>query len=249
MTSRTELGSAVMKRIAKEIQALVQKPMDDIQVIPNDHDLRDIQAWIRGPADTPYEAGFFKIRLVLTDDFPQKPPKGYFMTKIFHPNVATNGEICVNTLKKDWKVDLGFAHVLMVIKCLLIEPNPESALNEEAGKLLLEEYQSYAKRARLYTNIHAKAGAKEYLQLEKDHPPASKTDLPTKRTEHVLTPSAVSNTISSPIDGKTPNTSANTNDRKRPLEETTEQRNKHIRLDENKKKLTLTDKKRTLRRL
>jgi hypothetical protein len=39
---------------------------------------------------------------------------GYFLTKIFHPNVAKNGEICVNTLKKDWKEDLGFRHILLV---------------------------------------------------------------------------------------------------------------------------------------
>ena len=35
-------------------------------------------------------------------------------------------------------------------------PNPESALNEEAGKLLLEDYEEYASRAKLYTEIHAK---------------------------------------------------------------------------------------------
>ena len=38
------------------------------------------------------------------------------MTKIFHPNVANNGEICVNTLKKDWKPDLGVKHILLVGK-------------------------------------------------------------------------------------------------------------------------------------
>jgi ubiquitin-conjugating enzyme E2 S len=39
---------------------------------------------------------------------------GYFLTKIFHPNVAKNGEICVNTLKRDWKEDLGIGHILLV---------------------------------------------------------------------------------------------------------------------------------------
>merc|ERR1711874_58629 len=86
------------------------------------------------------------------------------ITKIFHPNVASNGEICVNTLKKDWKPNLGIRHVFLVIKCLLIVPNPESALNEEAGKLLLEQYATYSSRARLYTEIHAsKAGKQESL--------------------------------------------------------------------------------------
>jgi ubiquitin-conjugating enzyme E2 S len=73
---------------------------------------------------------------------------GYFVTRIFHPNIAKNGEICVNTLKKDWKPTLGLRHVLLVIRCLLIEPFPESALNEEAGKMLMEDYDGYAKHAR-----------------------------------------------------------------------------------------------------
>ena len=42
------------------------------------------------------------------------------------------------------------------MKCLLIVPNPESALNEEAGKLLLEQYEDYSMRAKMYTEIHAK---------------------------------------------------------------------------------------------
>ena len=85
------------------------------------------------------------------------------ISKIFHPNISKTGEICVDTLKKGWKREYGIGHVLVVsrlascgagvvdvppiqtIKCLLIVPNPESALDEEAGKLLLEDYQEYYK--------------------------------------------------------------------------------------------------------
>ena len=42
---------------------------------------------------------------------------GYFLTKIFHPNVSKTGEICVNVLKRDWKSDLGLRHVLVIIRC------------------------------------------------------------------------------------------------------------------------------------
>ncbi|CAI5531680.1 unnamed protein product [Closterium sp. Naga37s-1] len=99
------------------------------------------------------------MKLVLGPEFPNAPPKGFFVTRIFHPNVAKNGEICVNTLKKDWKPCLGLRHVLIVVRCLLIEPYPESALNEDAGKLLLEDYEAYAKHARLFTSIHAPSSA------------------------------------------------------------------------------------------
>jgi len=147
----------VLRAVIKQAQALVQEKMEGIQVILNDDDMTDIQALIDGPPGTPYSGGIFRVKLVLSRDYPASPPKGFFVTKIFHPNVGPQGEICVNTLKKDWKPDLGIKHILLTIKCLLIVPNPESALNEEAGKLLLEQYDSYNERAKLYTDIHAKS--------------------------------------------------------------------------------------------
>jgi ubiquitin-conjugating enzyme E2 S len=117
--------------------------------------LCDCASWLLADG-TPFEGGVWKIKLALDSDFPSVPPKGHFVTKIFHPNVSAKGEICVNTLKKDWKPELGIRHVLLTVKCLLIHPNPESALNEEAGKLLLEKYEDYCKHATLMTSVHGK---------------------------------------------------------------------------------------------
>ena len=88
-------------------------------------------------------------------DLTNEGASGWFATKIFHPNVGPSGEICVNTLKKDWKSTYGIGHILLTVKCLLIYPNPESALDEEAGRLLLEAYDSYCDRAKLMTSVHA----------------------------------------------------------------------------------------------
>ncbi|CAL5349897.1 unnamed protein product [Camellia sinensis] len=126
----------VIKQLAKELKNLDETPPEGIKVGVNDDDFSIIYADIEGPAGTPYENGVFRMKLILSHDFPHSPPKGYFLTKIFHPNIATNGEICV-------------------VRCLLIEPFPESALNEQAGKMLLENYEEYARHARLYTGIHA----------------------------------------------------------------------------------------------
>ncbi|XP_037938876.1 ubiquitin-conjugating enzyme E2 S [Teleopsis dalmanni] len=149
------LSPQTIRHVMKEMQQLSESPLEGIKIQINDTDVTDIQALIEGPAGTPYAGGAFRIKLTLGKDFPQSPPKAYFLTKIFHPNVAANGEICVNTLKKDWKSDLGIKHILLTIKCLLIVPNPESALNEEAGKLLLERYDDYSQRAKMMTEIHA----------------------------------------------------------------------------------------------
>lgn len=133
---------------------------------------------------TPYEGGVFRMKLVMGPDFPAAPPKGFFVTKIFHPNVAPNGAICVNTLKKDWKPEHGLEHVLTVIKCLLIQPNPASALNEEAGKLLLEAYDDFSRHAKMMTEIHAKPSAADLAAMreaEDGDPAALKAAAPKKR--------------------------------------------------------------------
>ncbi|KAD7479449.1 hypothetical protein R6Q59_008277 [Mikania micrantha] len=155
MATNENLPPNVIKQLARELKNLDETPPEGIKVVVNDDDFSTIYADIEGPACTPYENGVFRMKLVLCRDFPHSPPKGYFLTKIFHPNIALNGEICVNTLKRDWNPSLGLRHVLIVVRCLLIEPFPESALNEQAGKLLLENYDEYARHARLYTGIHA----------------------------------------------------------------------------------------------
>ena len=104
---------------------------------------------------TPYAGAVFRLKLVIGSEFPSAPPRGFFLTKIFHPNVATNGDICVNTLKRDWKPETTLSHILQVIRCLLIVPFPESSLNDEAGKLFMTSYEQYAQRARLMTDLHA----------------------------------------------------------------------------------------------
>lgn len=156
MATNENLPPNVIRQLAKELKNLDETPPEGIKVVVNDDDFSTIFADIEGPAATPYESGVFRMKLKLSHDFPHSPPKGYFLTKIFHPNIANSGEICVNALKKDWNPSLGLRHILIVVRCLLIEPFPESALNELAGKLLLENYEEYARHARLLTGIHAK---------------------------------------------------------------------------------------------
>ena len=142
-----------MRALTREITNLIQEPLDGVVVSFREENLTEVYAELTGPAQTPYEGGLFRMRLNIDANYPQAPPKGYFETKIFHPNVAAAGDICVNVLKRDWKPDMGLRHVLMVIRCLLIEPNADSALNEEAGKLLLEKYDEFARRARGYSPL------------------------------------------------------------------------------------------------
>ncbi len=43
----------------------------------------------------------------------------------------------------------------MTIRCLLVEPNPDSALDAEASRLMQEDWERYEETARLWTSVHA----------------------------------------------------------------------------------------------
>ena len=125
---------------------------DDVGRRPHPPSLTRLPTHTEG---TPFYGGKFRMKLIMSHDYPSSPPRGFFITKIYHPNVAPNGDICVNTLKKDWTPETTLKHVLQVIRCLLIVPFPESSLNDEAGKLFMDSYEEFARRARIMTEVHA----------------------------------------------------------------------------------------------
>jgi ubiquitin-conjugating enzyme E2 S len=92
----------ITKLLWRQQQELLTKSPDCVKVLINSEDPLDIQADIIGPKETPYEGGIFRVKIIVSSEFPYTAPKGYFMTKIYHPNVSERGEICVNTLKRDW---------------------------------------------------------------------------------------------------------------------------------------------------
>ncbi|KAH9856201.1 ubiquitin-conjugating enzyme/RWD-like protein [Lenzites betulinus] len=206
---------AVIRRLMRELAELRTSPPEGIRVVTNEDNMLDVTGIIEGPEGTPYAGGYFRVRFQFTEEFPAAPPKCWFSTKIFHPNVSTAGEICVNTLKKDWKSSYGIGHILLTVKCLLIYPNAESALDEEAGKLLLEDYNTYCDRARLITSVHAKPKVRP---IEFNTPSASETTAatPAASTSKVVPPAATSvssktptlppSTPAQPLHPSTPNT-------------------------------------------
>jgi ubiquitin-conjugating enzyme E2 N len=62
-----------------------------IYATPDENNFRHFHVQITGPADTPYEGGFFKAELFLPDEYPMVPPKVLFRTKIYHPNIDKLG--------------------------------------------------------------------------------------------------------------------------------------------------------------
>jgi len=146
----------VLHNVCRQLAALAEEKMEGVHLIQNAEDPLDIEAVIEGPTQTPYQGGVYRVKICLGEGFPAQPPRAFFLTKIFHPNIAASGDVCVNTLKRDWDpAAWSIGHILQVIRCLLIVPFPESALNEEAGRLFMESYSEYAAHASMMNRVHA----------------------------------------------------------------------------------------------
>ena len=88
-----------LKRLKKEWEEFIKEPLNQCSAQPVDDDLFEWSATIKGPVDTPYENGIFQLLLIFSSEYPFKPPKVSFVTKIYHPNINSNGGICLDILK------------------------------------------------------------------------------------------------------------------------------------------------------
>jgi ubiquitin-conjugating enzyme E2 D/E len=105
----------------------IPETIKDVQI--NEEDMYDEHyVFIKGPKDTPFENGIFKLSIKLPNDYPYKPPKMYFLTRVYHPNISADGSICIDILKDQWSSALRLNTVLLSLSDLLANPNPNDPL-------------------------------------------------------------------------------------------------------------------------
>ena len=119
-----------------------------------------------GAADTPFEDGTFKLTLQFDESYPNKPPVVKFLSRMFHPNVYANGELCLDILQNRWSPTYDVAAILTSIQSLLHDPNPNSPANAEAAQLYRENMKEYVRRVKAtveesWLDPEEKAGAGE----------------------------------------------------------------------------------------
>ena len=69
---------------------------------PRQENMMICEAVIFGPDNTEWESGVFRLEMIFPENYPAKPPEVRFLTSMFHPNIYTNGKICLDILDKQW---------------------------------------------------------------------------------------------------------------------------------------------------
>eukprot|EP01091_Cochliopodium_minus_P008979 TRINITY_DN2125_c0_g1_i1.p1 TRINITY_DN2125_c0_g1~~TRINITY_DN2125_c0_g1_i1.p1 ORF type:complete len:148 (-),score=30.31 TRINITY_DN2125_c0_g1_i1:72-515(-) len=140
-----------LRRIQKELKELKKDPPSNCSAGPMGDDLFHWTATIIGPDDSPYAGGVFFLDINFPADYPFKPPKVKFVTKVYHPNIASTGAICLDILKDNWSPALTISRVLLSISSLLTDPNPDDPLVPEIAKIYKTNREQFNANAKAWT--------------------------------------------------------------------------------------------------
>ncbi|OWZ78353.1 ubiquitin-conjugating enzyme E2 D/E [Cryptococcus neoformans Bt85] len=142
------MSSTSVRRIQKELATLMSSPPVNITVVPDEANLQIWKARIAGPPGTPYAKGTFTVSVEFTKEYPFKPPVIKFETRTYHPNIDSDGNICIGLLKTEqWKPATKMDYVLREIYNLLAEPNPDDPLVTSIAEQYRTDRKTFDKRA------------------------------------------------------------------------------------------------------
>lgn len=146
-------------RITREAKLLKEDKVPGINATQSLSNFRIFLVSIEGPPGTPYEGGLFEADLLLPEDYPMSPPKILMKTKIWHPNIDTQGRICLDILKNNWTPALQIRSVLLSLQALLSSPDASDFLNIDAAEMFQKNPTKAQDQARQWTQLYAKKPA------------------------------------------------------------------------------------------
>lgn len=175
-------SSSAVRALALEYKSVQEEPVEGFRVkLVNEDALFEWEVAIFGPPDTLYQGGYFKALLKFPPDYPYSPPSMRFLTKVWHPNVYENGDLCISILHppvddpqsgelpcERWNPTQNVRTILLSVISLLNEPNTFSPANVDASVMYRRWKDSKGKDAE-YANIIKKQVASSRLEAEKDN--------------------------------------------------------------------------------
>lgn len=138
-------------RLIKELKDITRNPPLNCSAgLTSENNIKYWTATIHGPTDSPYAGGIFQLSIKFKNDYPFVAPDIRFKTKIYHPNINSSGEICLDILKSNWVPTFTVSSTLLSICSLLDDPNPDDPLDGDAARLYKEDREAYNKKVKQY---------------------------------------------------------------------------------------------------
>ena len=131
----------------------IPETIKDIEI--NDNIYGPHYIYLKGPKDSPYENGVFKLKIEIPEKYPFVPPTFLFTNKIYHPNISNEGIICIDILKNQWSAALKLTSIILSLSALLTQPNPDDPLEFEIANIYKNNKQLFIKNAKDYVKIYA----------------------------------------------------------------------------------------------
>ncbi|KAJ2060611.1 Ubiquitin-conjugating enzyme E2 2 [Coemansia sp. S146] len=147
--------SSSAKRIQKELAEISLDPPSNCSAGPKGDTLYEWVSTIVGPGDSPYSGGVFFLDIHFPQEYPFKPPKIIFRTRIYHCNINSQGQICLDILKDNWSPALTISKVLLSICSLLTDANPHDPLVHSIAQQLLNNRAEHDRTAKEWTKRYA----------------------------------------------------------------------------------------------
>ncbi|MFO0515373.1 MAG: ubiquitin-conjugating enzyme E2 [bacterium] len=144
-----------LKRITKELNQIKEINNLSYTIQSEENDVFNLQVTLMGPEYTPYEGGLFFISIKMPTDYPFKPPKCLFLTKIYHPNINDRGEITMVKSLDDWSPAYTLKIVMEQIIELLIEACPDDPWVPEIARIYKEDKNQFNITAQEWTKKYA----------------------------------------------------------------------------------------------
>lgn len=150
------------KRLNKELKELMERPPEGIICYPPD-DLNLIKINIIGPHYSPYEGALFELEIEIPDRYPFVPPQLRFVTPVYHPNIDTQGRICMDLLKMPpkggWRPTITMQNLIEAVQSLLGNPNPDDPLMTEIAIEFKLNRKEFERKARLMVKKNQKSSS------------------------------------------------------------------------------------------
>lgn len=131
--------------------------MSNYEVTMGTDCMNEFNVKFRGPKDSPYEGGTWRVRVELPPTYPYKSPSIGFLNRIYHPNVdEQSGSVCLDVINQTWSPMFDLMNIFEVfLPQLLLYPNPTDPLNSDAASILLKEPEKYKEKVREYVRRFA----------------------------------------------------------------------------------------------